>query len=112
MSALRDRLSQDLKLAGLDPGTQQVYVRAVRQLAGYYMLSPDQLDERQVQAYVLYVRDELGVAKGTFAPILAGLKFFYLDTLGYDWPLFTKKKSACHAGSGCPTSAVTRTAAA
>jgi hypothetical protein len=46
------------------------------------------------------------------ALLFAGLKFFYLNTLGYDWPLFTKKKSAGHAGSGCPTSAVTRTAAA
>ena len=44
--------------------------------------------------------------------MFAGLKFFYLNTLGYDWPLFTKKKSAGHAGSGCPTSAVTRTVAA
>jgi hypothetical protein len=44
--------------------------------------------------------------------MFAGLKFFYLNTLGYDWPLFTKKKSASRAGSGCPTSAVTRTAAA
>jgi len=38
-----------------------------------------------------YLRDELGVARGTFDPIWAGLKFFYLNTLGYDWPLFTKK---------------------
>jgi hypothetical protein len=44
--------------------------------------------------------------------MFAGLKFFYLNTLGYDWPLFTKKKFASRAGSGCPTSAVTRTAAA
>ena len=84
----------------------------VRQLAAYYMVSPDHLSERKVEDYLLYVRDDLGVAKGTFAPVFAGLKFFYLDTLGYDWPLFTKKKSASHAGSGCPTSAVTRTAAA
>jgi hypothetical protein len=97
-------MSQDLKLAGLDPGTQQVYVRAVRQLAGYYMLSPDRLDERQVQTYILYVRDELGVAKGTFEPMFAGLKFFYVNTLGWEWPLFTKKKSASHVRNGCPTS--------
>ena len=76
------------------------------------MVSPDQLSERQVEEYLLYVRDELGVAKGTFEPIFAGLKFFYLNTLGYDWPLFTKKKSASRARSGCPTSAATRTAAA
>jgi hypothetical protein len=59
-----------------------------------------------------YVRDEFGVAKGTVAPIFAGLKFFSLDTLGYDWPLFTEKKCARHAESGYPKSAVTRTAAA
>ena len=112
MSALRDRLSQDLQLAGLDPGTQQVYVRAVRQLAAYYMRSPDQLEERQVQDYVLYVRDELGVAKGTFEPLWAGLKFFYLNTLGREWPLFTKKKSASHARNAYPTCAATTTAAA
>ena len=82
MSELKDRMIQDLKLAGLDKsGTDKVYLRAVRQLAGYYMLPPDRLTERQVQDYILYVRDELGVAKETFDPILAGLKFFYSNTL-------------------------------
>jgi Phage integrase, N-terminal SAM-like domain len=112
MSELRNRMIQDMQLAGLVEGTRREYLRAVRQLAAYYMISPDRLGQRNVEDYLLYVRDDLGVAKGTFAPVFAGLKFFYLNTLGYDWPLFTKKKSACHAGSGCPTSAVTRTAAA
>jgi integrase/recombinase XerD len=112
MSELRDRMIQDLKLAGLVDGTQREYLRAVRQLAAYYMLAPDQLTERQVQDYLLYVRDELGVAKGTFAPILAGLKFFYLNTLGCEWALFTKKKCASHARSDCLTSAVMGIAAA
>jgi len=112
MSELRNRMIRDMQLAGLVKGTQREYLRAVRQLAAYYMVSPDRLSERNVEDYILYVRDELGVAKGTFAPIFAGLKFFYLHTLDYDWPLFTKKKSASHAGSDCPTSAVMRTAAA
>jgi hypothetical protein len=101
-----------MQLAGLLKGTKCEYLRAVRQLAAYYMISPDHLSERHVEKYLLYVRDELGVAKGTFAPIFFGLKFFYVHTLGYDWPLFTKKKSASQAGSGCLTSAVTRIAAA
>jgi hypothetical protein len=97
---------QDLKLAGLSGrGTDKVYLRAVRQLAGYYMLPPDRLTQRQVQDYILYVRDELGVAKGTFEPLFAGLKFFYLNTLGYEWALFTKKKCASPARNACPTSA-------
>jgi hypothetical protein len=112
MSELRNRMTKDMELAGLVDGTRREYLKAVRQLTAYYMISPDRLSERNVENYILYVRDELGVAKGTFAPIFFGLKFFYLNTLGYDWPLFTKKKSASRAGSGCPMSAVTRTAAA
>ena len=112
MSELRDRMIQDMKLTGLVEGTAREYLRAVRQLAAYYMISPEQLSERQVEQYILYVRDELGIAKGTFAPLFAGLKFFYVNTLGYDWPLLTKKKSASHARSGCPMSVATRIAAA
>ena len=112
MSELSNRMIQDMELAGLVEGTRREYLRAVRQLTAYYMVAPDRLTERQVQDYILYVRDDLGVAKGTFAPMLAGLKFFYVNTLGYEWPLLTKKKSASHARSGCPTSAATRIAAA
>ena len=92
MSELRIRMTKDLKLAGLSSGTQREYLRAVKQLAAYYMRSPDQLTESQVEDYLLYVRDKLGIAKGTFEPMFAGLKFFYLNTLDYQWPLFTKKK--------------------
>lgn len=112
MSELKDRMIEDLKLAGLVQKTRQEYLRAVRQLATYYMISPDQLTERQVQDYILYVRDDLGVAKGTFEPIFFGLKFFYVKTLGCEWALFTKKKYANHGRNGCPMSAVMRIAAA
>ena len=112
MSKLSNRMTLDMRLAGLVQGTQHHYLRSVRQLATYYMTSPDQLSERHVEKYLLYIRDELGVARGTFVPVFFGLKFFYVQTLGYDWPLFTKKKSASRASSGCPMSAVTPIAAA
>ena len=112
MSELRKQMIQDLKLAGLVDGTAREYLRAVRQLSAYYMIPPDRLSERQVEDYILYVRDELGVAKGTFAPLFAGLKFVYVNTLSYDWALLTKKKFASHASSGCPMSVATKIAAA
>ncbi len=84
MSELSNRMIRDMQLAGLVEGTRREYLRGVRQLSAYYMVSPDQLSERNVEDYLLYVRDDLGVAKGTFAPMFAGLKFFYLNTLGYD----------------------------
>ena len=104
MSELRERMIRDLRLAGLGEGTGRTYLRSVRQLAAYYMLPPDRLSERQVEDYILYVRDELAIAKGTFQPMFFGLKFFYIQTLGYEWPLFTKKKCASHVTSACPTS--------
>ena len=61
-----------MQLAGLVEGTRREYARAVYQLTGYYRISPDNLNERKVEDYLLYVRDELGVAKGTFAPSLPG----------------------------------------
>ena len=112
MSELRNRMIQDMELAGLVEGSRVGYLRAVRQLATYYMVSPDRLSERQVQDYLIYIRDELGVARGTFALTFAGLKFFYVKTLGYDWPLFTKKRFASRDRSACPMSAAMRTAAA
>ena len=104
MSELRERMIRDLKLAGLAESTSTEYVRAVRQLTAYHMIRPDRLTERQVEDYLLYVRDELGAARGTFAPLLAGLKFFYVNTLGYDWPLLTKKNSpaTAEAFTRCP----------
>ena len=105
MSELKEQMIRDLKLAGLEESSQKRYLQAVRQLAAYYMLSPDRLSERQVQEYILYLRDDLAIAKGTFEPMFHGLKFLYVNTLGYEWPLFTKKKYASHATCGCPTSA-------
>jgi integrase/recombinase XerD len=111
MTRVRNRMIRDMQLAGLVERTQDQYLRAVRQLAAYYMVSPDHLTERNVEKYLLYIRDELGVARGTFVPVFFALKFFYVQTLGYDWALFTKKKSASQTGSGCPMSVVTRIAA-
>jgi hypothetical protein len=103
---------RDLELAGLVRSTQREYLRAVRQLAASYMVSPNQLTEREVEDFLFYVRDELCVAREAFATIWASLKFFYLNTLGYDWPLFTKKKSASYAKYACLLFAATRIAAA
>ena len=42
---LRQRMLQDLQLAGLSPRTQEAYLRAVRKLAEYFHTPPDRLSE-------------------------------------------------------------------
>lgn len=92
LSRLRQRMIDDMELAGLTLGTQQCYLGAVVALQRHTDTRPDRLTEEQVYQYVLWLRDTKGVTKGTFQPHWHGIKFFYYRTLGVDWPLFTRKK--------------------
>jgi len=92
VSPLRERMIRDMELAVYTPGTQQTYIGAVVKLQGHYHARPDRLSEKQVQQYILWLRDEKGIPKGTFQTNWYGLQFFYYRTLGVDWPLFTRKK--------------------
>ena len=92
VSPLRQRMISDMDLAGYAQGTQQSYIGAVVKLQDHYRVRPDKLTEKQVQQYIFWLRDERKVAKGTFQANWAGIKFFYYNTLGVDWTLFTRKK--------------------
>jgi site-specific recombinase XerD len=91
MSPLRERMIEDMTLAGLALGTRQAYTQAVRRLAARYRRSPDQLSEDEVRGYLLELRQQ-GAARGTFKIGLYGLRFFYQHTLGRGWELFREKK--------------------
>ena len=102
MSPLRMRMIEDMKLAGLSPGTQATYIDAVRKLAAHYRRSPDQLSEEEVRAYILNLR-EGGAARGTFKANYYGIQYLYRYTVNRDWALFTKKTFVCRNRSGYPT---------
>jgi integrase/recombinase XerD len=53
MTQLRHRMSADLQLRGLSERTQEIYVRAVRQLAEHYHKSPDRITEEELRDYFL-----------------------------------------------------------
>jgi hypothetical protein len=112
MSELRKRMIDDMQLAGLVPATQRVYIRAARQLAAHFRISPDRLNEGQLRDYLIHLRDDRGVAKGTFQSHYGAIKFLFVNTLGRDWALLTKKKFANPIANVFPTFEATRTAAA
>jgi len=86
MTALRQRMIEDLQLRGLSTMTQTCYVRAVRQLAEHYGKPPDQISEEEVRQYFLYLRMVKQVAPNSLGVALAGIKFFYEHTLKRGWP--------------------------
>ena len=85
MSALRQRLVEDLQLAGMAESTQREYVRAVRQLADHYMKSPADIGEEEIRQYFLYVKNVKKWARPTCTTAICGIKFFWEHTLGRDW---------------------------
>jgi Phage integrase, N-terminal SAM-like domain len=110
MTPLRQRMLDDMRLAGFAERTRDVYIQAVRRLAAHFKRSPDLLSEEEVRTYLLHLRDERGVARGTFKTNHGGIRFLYARTLDRDWPLFSQKNgSARRASSACrPCSPTTR----
>jgi integrase/recombinase XerD len=76
-TALRQKMHQDLQLAGLSEGTQEAYLRAVRQLAVHHDTRPDRLCEQQFRDYLLHLRNDRKFASSSLGIAYNGIKFFY-----------------------------------
>lgn len=87
MTALRQKMIEDMQLRGLAARTQQSYVAAVRGLAEYYGKSPAELREAELRQYLLYLKNEKKVAASTCNQVLCALKFLYEHTLQREWPI-------------------------
>jgi len=89
MTPLRQRMIEDMQLAGMSPQTQRRYVSAVRQLAAYYMRSPDQISEAELRDYFLYLKNDKHYSRAASTIALCGIKFFYEHTLKREWSTLT-----------------------
>jgi integrase/recombinase XerD len=87
MTALRQRMLEDMQLRGLAPRTQRSYLQAVQQLAIHYGKPPDQITEEELRQYFLYLRNEKRAARNTCTVALCAFKFLYEHTLQRPWPI-------------------------
>ena len=88
MSALRQKMIDDMQLRGFAERTQEAYLLAVSQLARHYRKSPDQINEEELRQYFLFLKNEKQVARATCTIALCGIKFFFERTLGRQWKTF------------------------
>ena len=93
MTPLRQRMIEDMQLAGKSPERQRRYVSAVRQLAAYYMRSPDQISEEELREYFLHLKNEKQVAHSTGTVAICAIKFLYEQTLKRTWPTLALVRS-------------------
>jgi site-specific recombinase XerD len=71
-----------MQLCGFRPGTQHVYLDAVKGLAEYHRRGPATLSREDVQKYLLYLIKERGLAHSTTNCRVAAFRFLYQRVLG------------------------------
>ncbi len=81
VTPVRQKMIDQMHIAGLAESTQTRYIGEIEQLAKHYMTSPADLDADQLRAWLLH-----GIGRGlkpaTTNLTVAALKFLYVDTLG------------------------------
>jgi integrase/recombinase XerD len=89
MTHLRQRMLEDLQLRSLSERTQEMYVRAVRQLAEHDHKSPDRITEEELRDYFLYLKNVKQYSRSASTIALCGIKFFSEHTLRREWTTLT-----------------------
>ena len=88
ITAWRERLDEDLRLHDFRPKTREAYALVARQFVDRLGKDPVLATEDDVRAYLLYLREEKKLAPSTINIAVCGLRFFFGDSLGRNWPVF------------------------
>ena len=80
MTALRQRLIEDLQVRNYSPRTVEAYVAAVAKVAKHFQRSPDQLTNEDVRAFQVHLLNAKA-SWSQFNQIVSGLRFFFRTTL-------------------------------
>lgn len=82
---LRRRMIEEMQLRNFSERTQESYVRAVGQLAGWCWKNPGEVGDEELRGYFLYLKNQKRLARATTTIALCAIKFFFEATLKRDW---------------------------
>ena len=85
MTALRQRMIEDLQLRNLSPLTQRAYVEHVSRFARHFGRSPAVLGPEEIRAYQIYLTNDKQLAPASIGIAVAALRFLYKVTLHKTW---------------------------
>ena len=83
------RMKLALDLSGKSPATQESYLRSVRQLADCLQKDPEEVEEQELERYLLHRRNESRWKPATLRLCYAGIKFYFRTVLDRKWKLFS-----------------------
>jgi site-specific recombinase XerD len=81
MGALRKQMDDDMVVRGMAERTRETYLSAVAAMAKFYRRSPDEVNEVEVQRYLLHLIQERKLAWSSCNIAVNALKFCYHVTL-------------------------------
>jgi integrase/recombinase XerD len=87
MTALRQRMIEDMRVRNLSPYTQRLYVDRVAKFAQYFGKSPELLGPEDVRTYQVYLIHQKGASSSMLQQTVCALRFLYRNTLGKEWAL-------------------------
>jgi len=97
VSGIKERFVNDMALRGFSLRTQEAYLWSLDQLIKYHGgISPQELDEDDVRAYLLYIKNDKKYADATLRIVYSGLKAFYQKTLHVEWPTLSLLRTGRH----------------
>jgi integrase/recombinase XerD len=85
MTALRERMLEELRLRNFTPRTIRTYTGVVSAFARYFHKSPDKLGPEHVRIYQLYLLNERKLAWHSIEVHVSALRFLYVRTLKQRW---------------------------
>jgi len=81
MTALRQRMIDDLRIRNYSPKTESVYIRCVAKFASHFGQSPDQLGAEQIREYLIHLVETRRASWSAFNQTVNALRFLYRVTL-------------------------------
>lgn len=87
MTALRQRMLEDMKIRNLALNTQDSYLRQVSQFARHFAKPPDLLGQEEIRSYQIYLIQEKKLTPGSVTIAVSALRFLYKVTLRREWNL-------------------------
>jgi site-specific recombinase XerD len=81
MTALRQKMMQDLELAGYADKTRRTYIECIRMFAKFQRRSPAELGAEEVRAWARHLTTKAGIGPQRIRQHFAALRFLYTKTL-------------------------------
>jgi site-specific recombinase XerD len=87
MTALRERMVEDMRVRNLAANTQRVYLQHVARFAKYFERSPTLLGPEELRSYQIHLIEIEQRSRSTLVVATAALRFLYIVTLKRDWSI-------------------------